>query len=182
MSIAVVQRAAAPDALEGSPGARSSSMKSIGPADEKYSFAPQAQTRHRADVIDWLLLILPGCIWGASFLFIAEGLDAVGPNGVTFVRIAVLVCVFAPLTLIVRERDLGEHMSRYLVDQIGRIANVHVMLGTEVRELLGIPAELITCATLAIGHPDRPLPTRLARSPVSEIAFSERYGEPLFTT
>jgi nitroreductase len=51
----------------------------------------------------------------------------------------------------------------------------------EVRELLGIPAELITCATLAIGHPDRPLPTRLARSPVSEIAFSERYGQPLFT-
>jgi len=43
----------------------------------------------------------------------------------------------AQVTLIVRERDLGEHMSRYLVDQIGRIANVHVMLGTEVRELLG---------------------------------------------
>jgi thioredoxin reductase (NADPH) len=43
----------------------------------------------------------------------------------------------ARVTLIVREPDLGEHMSRYLVDQIGRIANVHVMLGTEVRELLG---------------------------------------------
>jgi thioredoxin reductase (NADPH) len=43
----------------------------------------------------------------------------------------------AQVTLIVRERDLGEYMSRYLVDQIGRIANVHVMLGTEVRELLG---------------------------------------------
>ena len=51
----------------------------------------------------------------------------------------------------------------------------------EVRELLGIPAELITCATLALGYPDRPLPTRLTRAPVSEIAFSERYGEPLFT-
>jgi thioredoxin reductase (NADPH) len=39
--------------------------------------------------------------------------------------------------LIVREHDLAGHMSRYLIDQVSRLANVQLMLSTEVRELLG---------------------------------------------
>jgi hypothetical protein len=39
--------------------------------------------------------------------------------------------------LLVREDELAEHMSRYLVDRIERTPNVEVLIHTEVRELVG---------------------------------------------
>jgi len=50
----------------------------------------------RSALFDWLLLIVPGAIWGTSFLLIAESLEAVGPFGVAFLRIAI---GFATLSL-----------------------------------------------------------------------------------
>lgn len=38
---------------------------------------------------DWLLVIVPGVIWGASFLFIAEALGGFAADGVTFLRILI---------------------------------------------------------------------------------------------
>jgi thioredoxin reductase (NADPH) len=64
------------------------------------------------------------------------------------------------VTLIVREHDLSEHMSRYLIDQVARLPNVGVMVGSEVRELHGDQAlEAIT----VVGTPNgtrRVLPAR----------------------
>jgi nitroreductase len=48
----------------------------------------------------------------------------------------------------------------------------------EVKELLEIPDEIATAALVALGHPARPFPSRLARRPLERVAFAERYGTP----
>jgi drug/metabolite transporter (DMT)-like permease len=63
--------------------------------------AAQEVLRLPAGVIDTALLVMPGVIWGASFLFIAEGLEAIAPDGITFLR---FVIGFATLACVPRAR------------------------------------------------------------------------------
>lgn len=48
----------------------------------------------------------------------------------------------------------------------------------EVKQLLQMPDDVALAAHIGAGHRADPWPTRLARKPVEEFAFAERYGEP----
>ena len=49
----------------------------------------------------------------------------------------------------------------------------------EVRKLLAIPDDVALAAHIGVGYRADPWPKRLARRPVEEFAFAERFGEPL---
>lgn len=50
----------------------------------------------------------------------------------------------------------------------------------QVKTLLEIPDEFITCATVAMGYPQKPFPTKLSRGPLAGMVYADRFGQPLF--
>ena len=72
------------------------------------------------------------------------------------------------LLLALRGEDLGAAMTTLLVPA-----------EAEVKRLLAIPDDVALAAHIGVGRPADPWPKRLARHPVSEFAFAERWGEPL---
>jgi nitroreductase len=49
----------------------------------------------------------------------------------------------------------------------------------EVRRMLAIPDDIALAAHVGVGHRSDPWPRQLARRPVTEFAFAERFGQPL---
>ncbi len=68
--------------------------------------------------VGWALIIGPGCIWGSSYLFIAEGLNAMRPEGITFVR---TVIGFLCLSVVPGVRKPVLRTDRALVALLGLI-------------------------------------------------------------
>ncbi len=72
------------------------------------------------------------------------------------------------LLLALRAEGLGAAMTTLLVPA-----------EAEVRALLGIPDGIALAAHIGVGHRADPWPSRLARKPVEEFAFAERWGVSL---
>lgn len=72
------------------------------------------------------------------------------------------------LLLALRAEGLGAAMTTLLVPA-----------EAEVKELFGFPEDVALAAHVGVGHRADPWPKRLARKPVEEFAFAERFGEPL---
>jgi len=72
------------------------------------------------------------------------------------------------LLLALRGEELGAALTTLLVPA-----------EAEVKQLLQMPDDVALAAHIGTGHRADPWPKQLARKPVEEFAFAERYGEPL---
>jgi nitroreductase len=72
------------------------------------------------------------------------------------------------LLLALRAEGLGAAMTTLLVPA-----------EADVKRLLEIPEEIALAAHIGVGYRADRWPSRLARKPVEEFAFAERYGQPL---
>ena len=72
------------------------------------------------------------------------------------------------LLLALRAQELGAAMTTLLIPA-----------EAEVKRLLAIPDEVALAAHIGVGHRADAWPARLARRPVVQFAFADRWGEPL---
>jgi nitroreductase len=116
----------------------------------------------------------------------AEGLDQVPLHLVVGVRLDDLAVTDAalPRQSIVGGASIYPFVQNLLLALRGEelaaaMTTLLVPAEAEVKQLLAIPDEVALAAHIGVGWPAEPWPKKLARRPVGEFAFAERWGEPL---
>jgi len=112
----------------------------------------------------------------------ANGLDQVPLHLVVGVRLEDLAVTDAklPRQSIVGGASVYPFVQNLLLALRAELTTLLVPSEAEVKRLLEIPDGIALAAHIGVGHRADPWPTRLARKPVEEFAFAERYGDPLF--
>jgi nitroreductase len=133
----------------------------------KKSGAPMPKVLAGADHMARHLAAVPAlivvCFRVADVLPTDQGLDRFSVVGGASIYPAV-----QNLLLKARDEGLGAALTTILCADEGAL-----------RTLLRIPQDVGTAALLCLGWPARPLPRKLSRRPLEEIAFGEHFGEPL---
>ncbi len=116
----------------------------------------------------------------------AQKMDEVPVHLLVFVRIDDLVVTDSelPRESIVGGASIYPFVQNLLLalrgEQLGAaMTTLLVPAEAEVKQLLQMPDDVALAAHIGTGHRADPWPKQLARKPVEEFAFAERYGEPL---
>jgi len=116
----------------------------------------------------------------------AQEMDEVPAHLLVFVRLDDLVVTDSelPRESIVGGASIYPFVQNLLLALRGEglgaaLTTLLVPAEAEVKELLEMPDDVALAAHIGAGHRADPWPKQLARKPVEEFAFAERYGEPL---
>src|ERR1700733_186533 len=116
----------------------------------------------------------------------AERMDEVPVHLLVFVRLDDLVVTDSelPRESIVGGASIYPFVQNLLLalrgEELGAaLTTLLVPAEAEVKQLLQMPDDVALAAHIGTGHRADPGPKQLARNPVEEFAFAERYGEPL---
>jgi nitroreductase len=118
----------------------------------------------------------------------AQGLDEVPVHLVVGVRVDDLVVTDSelPRQSIVGGASIYPFVQNVLLALRGEglgaaLTTLLVPAEADVKQLLQMPEDVALAAHIGVGQRADPWPKQLARRPVEEFAFAERFGAPLFS-
>ncbi|HEY2775276.1 MAG TPA: nitroreductase family protein [Candidatus Binatia bacterium] len=123
-----------------------------------------ANADHMARQLDKVPVLIVVCAQTADLMATDRHLDRV-----SVVAGASIYPSVQNLLLAARTEDLGTALTTLLC-----------AVEPKMKELLSIPDGVATAAMIPLGYPEKDFPKKLARKPVEEIAFGDRYGAALF--